>query len=63
MTCPLQSCSRKGKIVSAEILLKETKYPLVDFASGGKIDKMANCLAGHGWASLEKDKCRQSTGS
>jgi len=32
------------------------------FASGDKIDKTANCLAGHGWASLENNKCRRSTG-
>jgi len=33
------------------------------FASGDKIDKTANCLAGHGWAGLEKNKCCRCTGS
>jgi len=32
------------------------------FASGDKIDKPGNCLAGHGWASSEKNKCCRSTG-
>jgi len=26
-------------------------------------DKTANCSAGIGWTSLEKNKCRRSTGS
>jgi len=32
------------------------------FASGNKIDKTANCLAGHGRTGLEKKKCCRSTG-
>jgi len=33
---------------------------LGDIASGDKIDKTANCLAGNGRAGLEKNKCRRA---
>ena len=41
----------EGKIGMEDILPQETK-----------IDKSANCLADHGWDSLKKNKCPQSTG-
>jgi len=40
----------------------ESNSPCRYFASGDKIDKTANCLAGHGGVGLENIKCRRSTG-
>jgi len=53
---------------------KRQNSPSTYFASEGKkamedvlpleakIDKSVNCLAGHGWAGLKKNKCPRSTG-
>jgi len=52
MICPLQPI----------MFLRRQNSPWRYFASGDKIAKTANCLAGHGWAGLEKNKCRRSMG-
>jgi len=52
MICPLQPI----------IFHKRQNSLSRKFASGDKIDKTANCLAGHGRAGLEKNKCCRSTG-
>jgi len=41
----------EGKIVKKGILPQEAK-----------LEETANCLMGHGWASLKKNKCPRSTG-
>jgi len=47
----IRSFASGGKIALGDIL-----------PSVGKIDKTANCSAGHGQAGLKKNKCRRSTG-
>jgi len=54
---------QKAKQSQQIFCLRRKNNPRRYFASGDKIDKTANCLAGYGRAGLEKNRCCRSTGS
>jgi len=53
---------QKAKLSQQISFFRRQNSPGRYFASGGKIDKSAYCLASHGWASLKKNKCPWSMG-
>jgi len=64
MTCPLQPVIfHKRQCNLSRYFTSEGKIALGDiFASGDKIDKTANYLAGRRQAGLERNKCHRSMG-